>query len=388
MTDPFTPPARNAPWATARDLARGLGRRLGTESIDIDAADRRVMAAPVHALTDLPSFDASAMDGWAVRGAEPWTVVGTVHAGDPRSSELTDGTAVRIATGAPVPLGTDGVLRSERGRLIGALLSGPASPDEIRRAGEECRAGDLLADAGTELSPSLLGLLAASGHDRVRVTMRPRIHLLVLGDELVASGVPRAGFIRDALGPQIPAWLVRAGGRVVATIHVSDSLDALRDALTEADGDIIITTGGTAAGPRDHLREAISAARGSLVVDEVAVRPGHPMLLATVGGRPLVALPGNPQAAVVSLLTLALPLIDAQLGRSSPTMPLARLAEDVSGLPDRQRLVAGLIELDGFHPAPHTGPAMMRGLAASSGYAVIPYGGATAGSWVDWLVLP
>lgn len=384
----MTSTIHEASWAHARDLARGLGRPLGSETIAVADADRRVAAAPSFALTDLPGFDASAMDGWAVRGPGPWTVVGTVHAGDAPPAPLDSGTAVQIATGAPVPVGTDAVLRTEAGVVAGDTVSGSANPKDIRRAGEECRQGDLLADVGTELSPSLLGLIAAAGHDTVDVTVRPRVTLLLLGDELEQAGIPRPGRVRDALGPQVPAWLKRAGAELGSSTHVPDLHDSLCEALGRADADVLITTGGTAAGPRDHLRAAIAAVGGQLIVDEVMSRPGHPMLLATIGERPLVALPGNPQAAVVALLTLGFPLIDALLGRRDAPLPRAQLVDDISGLGDRVRLIAGNIDASGFRPAAHTGPAMMRGLAASTGYAVIPVGGATAGQWVDWLPLP
>jgi molybdopterin molybdotransferase len=163
MTGTPSSTVTDAPWSVARELARGLGERLPAETISVGAADRRVLASPLHALSDLPSFDASAMDGWATSGPPPWTVTGTVHAGESATAPLEPGTAVRIATGAPTPVGTDGVLRQERGTLVGDSLSGPSIPDDIRRAGEECRADDLIADAGIELSPALLGLIAAAG---------------------------------------------------------------------------------------------------------------------------------------------------------------------------------------------------------------------------------
>ncbi len=379
---------RNPSWTQARDLARGLGIRLESETVDVADADRRVAARAVHSLVDLPGFDAAAMDGWAVKGAAPWEVTGAVHAGDTLQSHLNDGTAVRISTGAPVPLGTLGIVRSEVGILFGTQLDGPVSLTDIRLAGEECRSGDLLVDEGTTLSPTLLGLFAACGHDAVEVTRRPRVNLLLLGDEIQASGLPRGGRVRDALGPQVPAWLTRAGAQIASSTPISDSIALLRDALIAATGDLIITTGSTAAGPRDHLRAAIEDAGGHLVVDEVAVRPGHPMLLAKIGDRPLVALPGNPQAAVVALLTLGIPLIDAQLGRRTATLSTVILAGDISGISDRQRLVPGTIDVDGFRPAPHSGPAMLRGVAASEGFAVIPQGGAKATDQVAWLALP
>jgi molybdopterin molybdotransferase len=246
----------------------------------------------------------------------------------------------------------------------------------------------VLAEAGIDLTPTLLGLLAAAGHDTVTVTRRPRVHVLVLGDEVQASGLPRHGRVRDALGPQVPAWLVRAGADVVRSVLVPDDLDGLISAVADARGDLIVTTGSTATGPRDHLRAAIAGVAGELVVDQVASRPGHPMLLARVGDVPLVALPGNPQAAVVALLTLGFPVVDALLGRVERPLVMVPVADVVSGFDDRVRLLAGTVEADGFRPAPHHGSAMLRGVAASTGYAVIPEGGVATGTLVDWLPLP
>ena len=383
-------PLRDAPWAHARARARALGHLLPAEDVDVAAADRRVVAGSISALVDLPGFDASAMDGWAVCGEGPWTVVGSVHAGEDIPEPMAAGTALLIATGAPVPRGSDGIVRTERGRVDGTTLSGDPTITDVRRAGQECRAGDVIAIPGTELSPALLGLIAATGHDGVRVTQRPRVQLLVLGDELEQAGRPRVGRVRDALGPQVPAWLMRAGAEVVGRTPLRDAPDALSDAIAAAcdSADLIVTTGGTAAGPRDYLRAAIRATRGELVVDEVAVRPGHPMLLAMVGSTPLVALPGNPQAAVVALLTLGFPIIDAMLGRPETALARVPLGEDVPARPGPERLVAGVL-LDGaFLAASHTGSAMLRGLASSSGYALLPAAGARAGESVEWLALP
>jgi len=377
-----------ATWTQARDSAHRLGHRLDSELVPIAQVDRRVSAAPINALTDLPGFTASAMDGWAVRGPEPWTIVGSVNAGDATPAPLESGTCVRIATGGPVPLGADGIVRIEHASIVGGCVVGPARAEDVRLAGEECRKGDLLADRGTTFSPALIGLVAAAGHDVVAVTSKPRVNLLVLGDELDRTGVPRAGRVRDALGPQVPAWLHRAGAEVTTLSNVPDLLDSLCAELARATADVVITTGGTAAGPRDHLRAALTKVGGQVVVDEVMVRPGHPMLLATIGGRPLVALPGNPQAAVVALLTLALPLIDAMLGRPTAPPEHTRIVDPVGGLEDRERLVPGRITEAGFESAAHSGPAMMRGLASSSGYALIPIGGAAAGDRVTWLALP
>ena len=171
------------------------------------------------------------------------------------------------------------------------------SGGDFRRAGEEAHAGETLIHAGAIMTPARIGLAAAGGHDTVSVRRRPIVRLLVLGDEILGQGPARDGRVRDSLGPQLPGWLVRLGVDLVETVHVEDNLQGQSAALAAAvqAADLVITTGGTAAGPADHLRAAIAATGGSLIVDQVACRPGHPMLLAgwATGGR-LVALPGIP----------------------------------------------------------------------------------------------
>ena len=218
---------------------------------------------------------------------------------------------------------------------------------------------------------------------------------MVLGDELQHSGVPRDGRVRDSLGPQLPGWLTRMGAEVVATEHIPDDLDAVVAALQRNAGecDVIITTGGTAAGPRDHLHAALAAAAGTLVVDCVAVRPGHPMLLATLPGTgacvvPVIGLPGNPHSAIVGLMTLVQPIIDAMLGRPAMALRSVPTVEALRSPAGHTRLIAGNLVDGKFVLSPYGGSAMLRGLAQSSGFAVAPAGDTPAGAVIDWLPLP
>ncbi|MGW1927625.1 molybdopterin molybdenumtransferase MoeA, partial [Streptomyces massasporeus] len=193
-------------WERARSLARDVpplavvGRPLGE-------AVGQVLARPLAALTDLPPFDSSAMDGWAVAGAGPWRLRGRGVLAGAQPPPLVDGTAVPIATGARLPSGAGAVLRREHGEVDarnGMLLdrtAGPGSPApgrDIRPQGQEGRSGDVLLPAGTTVTPVVLGLAAAAGYDRLTVYRRPVVELLVLGDELLESGLPRAGRVRDA----------------------------------------------------------------------------------------------------------------------------------------------------------------------------------------------
>ncbi len=382
-------------WAEARTAARYAARPGEPVELPLPGALGHVLAEPLPALTDLPAFDTSAMDGWAVAGPGPWALDDSgpgVLAGD-TPERLPDGHAVAIATGARVPDGATAVLRSEHGFAGGGRLTAPATPPhggDIRPRGQECRTGDLLLPAGALVTPAVLGLAAAAGYDRLTVTRRPRAEVLVLGDELLTEGVPAGGRVRDALGPLVAPWLAGLGADVVATRHLGDSAPALRDALTGGDAEVLVTTGSTAAGPVDHLRPALRELGATFVVDGVAVRPGHPMLLAALpDGRHVVGLPGNPLAAVSALLTLADPLLRTLADRDPEAGPgPARLAERVQGHPEDTRLVPVSHRRGTATPLRFHGPAMLRGIASATALAVIPPGGAGAGASVHLLGLP
>jgi molybdopterin molybdotransferase len=381
------------PWPQARRTARQSFEPLPSRTVPLATAAEAVLAEDVRACSDLPAADVSAMDGWAVSGPQPWEVVGELLAGSV-GGPLLPSTAVTVATGAVLPPGADGVLRRERGRLTGGPERPLLRPDgddasadlrlDIRRAGQECRAEEVVLAAGTRLGPAALGLLAAAGHDVLPVR-RAEVAVLVLGDELLTSGPARQGRLRDALGPLLSAWLPALGLSVVLITRVPDRRAALAAALAACPADVVVTTGSTARGPVDHLHEVLDTAGAQLLVDGVAVRPGHPQLLARLAdGRPLVGLPGNPLAAVSALVTLLHPVVDALHGRTTPTRLEGVLRQDVTAGHDATRLVP---LLDG-RPVMFAGPAMLRGLATADALAVIPPGGRRAGEAVQLLPLP
>ncbi|MGW3742182.1 molybdopterin molybdotransferase MoeA [Streptomyces sp. NPDC005146] len=410
-------------WREARALAARAGRGAAprTQRLPLDRTLGHVLAEPLAALTDLPSFDTSAMDGWVVAGPGPW-VLGKgesgsgelgILAGHSTPAPLPDGDGVRIATGARIPANATAVIRSEhahvdeaKGLLYAQRQVVPGQ--DIRPRGQECRSGDQLLPAGTLVTPAVLGLSAAAGYDELVTVPRPRVDVLVLGDELLTAGLPHDGLIRDALGPMIGPWLRALGAEVSAPRRLGDDAEALQHALTTSDADLVITTGGTAAGPVDHVHPVLAKIGAGLLVDGVAVRPGHPMLLARLpsGGPYLVGLPGNPLAAVSGLLTLAEPLLRG-LGGRAPEEPYRVVVRDeVHGHPHDTRLVpvvhrvrstegAGSVAANGAgagaeHVVPlhYNGPAMLRGIAAADGLAVVPPGGVRSGTEVEILDLP
>ncbi|MGW3170789.1 molybdopterin molybdotransferase MoeA [Streptomyces sp. NPDC001153] len=388
---------RATPWAQAREIAARAARarvRRAPVSVPLGDALGLVLAAPLDALTDLPSFDTSAMDGWAVAGPGPWEVRDEgVLAGHAQPEPLTDGVAVRIATGARIPADTTAVLRSEHGRTDaqGRLHATReiVHGQDIRPRGQECRSGDQLLPVGTRVTPAVLGLAAAAGYDTVTAVPRPRAEVLVLGDELLTEGRPRDGLIRDALGPMLPPWLRALGAEVVAVRRIGDDAKALRRAVTGSEADLVVTTGGTAGGPVDHVHPILERIGAELLVDGVKVRPGHPMLLArTKDDQHLVGLPGNPLAAVSGLLTLAEPLLRTLAAHPAPEPYTLPLGEAVQGHPHDTRLIPVVLRGDRAVPLHYNGPAMLRGIAAADALAVVPPGGARQGEEAELLDLP
>ena len=386
-------------WDEARAALAAALRPLAPVRHVLAVCDGLVLAEDLVALCALPSFNTSAMDGWAVAGPGPWTVVGQSLAGRPVPGPLTSGQAVVIATGGVVPEGAAAVVRSEDGvvqvRSGAQVLTAqpPDGPTYIRPAGEECAEGEVLAPAGTVLNPALIGLAAAAGHDELLVVPAPRVALVLFGDELATAGVPARGLVRDSLGPQVPAWVARMGVDVVLVERCEDTLAAHVEAISRAASaaDVVLTTGGTAAGPVDHLHAAIAQCEGEVVIDSVAVRPGHPMLAATLdrGRAWLVGLPGNPQSAIVTLMSLGAPILAGLAGRPAlPELAVVTCAEAVGAPAHEDRLVLGRLVAGEFVPGSHLGSGMLRGLAAATGFAVLPPGGVVAGASVRWLPLP
>ena len=377
-----------ANWDLARIAARASVSRLPSEVVSLADGIDRTLAKDLLALVDLPSYETSAMDGYAVSGDGPWKIVGIVKAGSPMTDFLESGTAVRIATGAVIPSGTFGVVRWELAEVTDETLNAVVNQGgEIRPAGLECRKDQVISESGTVLTPAWIGLLASAGWDTLEVTRRPRVEIILLGDEIQLSGIPENGLVRDALGPQLPGWLTRMGADVVAISYVADELQHVDDAITLARTrtDLIVTTGGTADGPRDYLHSALEIVGAKLIVDRVKVRPGHPMLLANFDSVSLIGLPGNPQSAIVGLMSLGQPLIDALLGRPTRDLENVITGKEIGAREDFTRLVLGNINSGVFHEGDHLGSAMLRGLAHATGFAVAHDGVGAAGSQVEWL---
>ena len=388
-------------WHEARKLAHQAGNMTSTISLKLEQAGGFVLAADVVALGDMPPFAASRIDGWAVSGSGPWTRVGDALAGHEFVSQLNPGECVHIATGAVMPEGATAALKDEESSVAeqtvsaiagaaGILDSEGALPffHDVRPSGYEAKSGDVLIPNGTKLTPAIIGVAAAGGHDEVTVFKKLVVDVLIFGDELLTDGPSREGKVRDSLGPQLPLWISHIGAEINEVRHIADTLPDHFAAITNSKADLIITTGGTAAGPVDHLHNAIVDAGGEFIIDEVLVRPGYHQLMARIGKQFLIGLPGNPQSAVIGLLSLATSLIAGSTGNALPQLQERVLVTGLKGPAREVRLVLCSESGNSVTPLEHLDSSMLRGFVKADGYAVLPAGGAESGQIVQWLDLP
>jgi molybdopterin molybdotransferase len=239
------------------------------------------------------------------------------------------------------------------------------------------------------LTPPSLGLACAVGHDVLLVQPLPTVAALVLGDELLTTGVPRDGLIRDSLGPQLPLWAAASGGSWVGSDRISDLLGATVTALEASTADVVVTTGGTARGPVDHLHAALTELDAELVVDGVALRPGRPMLLARLPrGTWVVGLPGNPLSAVVGASLLLRPLLAALAGRLAPPAVEAVLGGPTPRAADITCARAVALADGVATPTGYAGSSMLRGLLLADALAILAPGDGPATGPVPLLPLP
>jgi molybdopterin molybdotransferase len=372
-------------WEQVREFSYSSTRAGEGEVVPLESGDKRICAESPIALTNLPFANSSSMDGWAVSGNGPWTLT--------TEQQLDVDQASILTTGAVLPVGATAIVRTENGTLSGdQLTSSSPSTGDIRIAGEECAMGQTLCSPGVTLNPALIGLLAATGHDHIKVFAQPFVQIIITGDELLTSGLPTREHVRDSLGIQVPMWLKRMGANVLPVLHMGDKAEEISEALISSQADIVLTTGGTAASAKDQFVNAISIAGGEVLFNGVAVRPGHPMKLARIhntAGKliPIVGLPGNPLAAIVALATLVQPMLNKLLGQQLQPLITVTTPRSLEGPKSGTRLAPGWVADTGFTPAEFSGSAMLRGLSASTGFAVVT-NAIDEGGTVSFLPLP
>jgi molybdopterin molybdotransferase len=375
----------------ARRRALRAARPLRGETVALDEALGRVLAEEVTSTVHVPPFDSSAMDGYAVPAGAVGAlrVVGESRAGHPGAARVEPGNAVRISTGAKLPEGTDAVVPIERTEQAsdGAVrVPQTRSGANLRRAGEDIRAGEDVLRSGAPLGPVELGLLASLGRAEVRCAARPRVAVLVTGDELVEPGEPLSeGRIWSSNSYALAGQVARAGALLVRRESVPDSPEATRAALERslADTDVVCVSGGVSVGPHDHVKGALA----TLGVEErywgVRLKPGKPTWFGShdAGGRRVLVfgLPGNPVSAMVTFQLFVRPaLTRLQGGDPSAARTTAILDADVSRNQGREQAVRCRLrpEADGLHVAPtgDQGSHVLTSMLGAGALALIPPG--------------
>lgn len=374
------PPPLPLEEAQARLIA--LAPPMPVETLPVEAAVGRYLAAPLLARRTQPPADLSAMDGYAVRADDctgPWRVIGESAAGHPFEGALAAGEAVRISTGALMPADAGCVILQEdiardvdRISLAG---DGPEPPAKhVRRAGLDFRSGDIVLAAGTRIGPAQAALALSAGHASLDVRRPPLVAVIDSGDELAPAPEDCAPHQIPASNGAMLAAMAREAGCTVRRVGpVPDRLDALLAAFDGAsDCDVIIASGGASVGDHDLVRPALEALGARIDFWRVAIKPGKPLLVATrdLGGRAqvVVGLPGNPVSSFVTCFLFAMPMLRAAMGAAQPvSRPLAtRLASPLRAIGSRREFVRGHWDGETVTPQEVQDSGALASLAASN----------------------
>ncbi len=362
---------------------------LEPEPVSVTECAGRVLAADVVSGVAVPPFRRATMDGYAVRAEDTYgastydpvllEVSGQSMPGADLQGSVGAGSVVRIMTGAPVPDDADAVLRAEDadeadGKLV--VRAGVAPGRNVGRVGEDIDPGTTVLTAGRRLLPQDVGLLSSIGHDPVRVLRRPRVRVIVSGDELLAPGsTPSGSKIVDSNSPMLSALIERDGG-LPEVVRLPDDADRMRDALAASGADVIVTAGAASVGTEDRV-PLLVAELGELTVHGVAMRPSSPSGVGRIGGKPVLLLPGNPVSCLVAYDFFAGPVIRTLAGLS-PTWPYRTIR-----LPLRTRIVSQIGRTDYarvvvrdrmVEPLAVSGASVLSSVTRATGFAIIPSG--------------
>lgn len=366
------------PLGAALQAARRLALPVMAEEVPLHELRGRVLAHHVTARAPLPAADSSAMDGWAVRADDmpgQVRVVGESRAGVPFRGAVGTGEATRISTGALVPDGADTVLRAEDGTEHAGMLRTGVAPErgrDIRFGAEDLRKGEPVLRAGTLVTGVRVGAVAAAGHAVAMCRVPPTVAVVTTGSELVDPGGPVGhGTVFDSNRHGLRAQLEEAGGRVVSHVTVEDDAARVQAALAHAvdAAEMVVVAGGLSVGRHDHVRAGLHALGLVPAFSRMAMRPGRPTTLGTIGPCRVLAVPGNPAAAAVGVHLLG----RALLGTEVPwqPMPLGAPMESAARLDEimRCRVIDGRVQ-----PLPKQGSGSISSLAGADVLAWLPWG--------------
>ena len=398
--------------AEAIQIVRQQTHTLPVEQISLPHALGRVLAQDIVADSDLPPFDRSQMDGYAVRALDAQAapvrlrIVGESAAGKGWHNQLDEGQAVRIMTGAPVPAGADSVQQIElthelKDGTVVELLESVEEGKSIVKRGAEIRAGETVLSAGTMINAAMMAVLAAFGYATVNVFQRPRVGVLATGTELVAvDQKPGQDQIRDSNNYSIAAYAELAGGVIERFPLTGDDTSLLKNQIAKAAEtcDLIVTSGGVSMGVYDLTKSALKELDAEIFFERVALRPGKPTVFARLrSGTLMFGLPGNPVSVAVTFNLFARTAALAMQGATEPALKreTAALARSVKGTADRESYLPVQLttnddgELIAF-PLKWGGSSDFVAFALTTALAIVPAGATTvgAGSLVNVLRLP
>jgi molybdopterin molybdotransferase len=382
---------------------------LPAEQVPIAEALGRWLAEDVSSTEDVPGFDNSAMDGFAVRAVDTkgateagpieLALTGESRAGRPSPVALEPGRAITISTGAMIPSGADAVVKKESCRELEeavAVLAEVTAGENIRRAGEDVCAGQRVLEKGTEIGPAEIGVLASLGLPIVACAQRPRVSVVATGDELVEPGRPlKAGQIRNSNAYSLPAQAIRAGGVIERVEMAPDDPRATVRALESGlQGDVLIVCGGVSVGRHDHVKTALAELGVEEVFWGLALRPGHPTWFGVRGSCLVFGLPGNPVSAMVTFDLFARPALAALQGAPSGRRTVTALMdEDYAKRPGRAHVVRCRLDAreDGWHvrPTKEQGSHVLTSMLDAQAYALLEVerGDVRAGELVEIEIL-
>ncbi|HSD27472.1 MAG TPA: gephyrin-like molybdotransferase Glp [Vicinamibacteria bacterium] len=325
------------PFDEALEIVLREARPLPTEEVALAEAPGRVLAEDVTSDRDLPPFDRAAMDGYALRAADvsaapvALEVVGEVRAGEWPELVIGPGQAARIMTGAPVPSGADAVQQVERTQPLDefrvTVQAAVGTGANVAPRGSEVREGEVVLSAGRVIDPAAVAVLASVGKDRVRVSRRPAVALLVTGDEIVdVAARPGPGQIRNSNGPAVAAQARLAGADVRLLGVAPDRQQAIADALRAGlDVDVLVVSGGVSAGDYDLVEPALLDLGATFLFTKVAIKPGAPLVFGRLGEALVFGLPGNPVSAQATFDLFVRPALLKMQGARALTRPRVKV---------------------------------------------------------------
>ena len=373
----------------AQETVLNTVERVPVERIPLADVPGRTLAEPVTSLEDVPPFDNSAMDGYALRSADvagagsTLLCIGEVAAGSAGNIRVESGTCVAIMTGAPIPPGADSVVPVEHTSRVddGIHFESPVEANaNVRRAGEDLRAGELVIEEGRLLTPGAVAVLASLGLAEVVVSREPVVAIVTTGSELVDhTKKPGPGQIRDSNGPALAALVRSAGGRVSALLRTRDDRAAIRQNIERAlEADVVIISGGVSVGEYDLVKDVLDELGMELLFWKVRQRPGKPLAFGRIEKTPVFGLPGNPVSSAVCFEKYVRPALTRMLGRSQVRRPLAtgRLTAHVTKVEGLYTFARGIGRWrDGellIDPLPHQGSHVASSMLRANGLVHLP----------------